>query len=306
MKKFLIKSLTAILLTAIAVAVITELLLPVLVSKNTYLAATIDKQNRLKNLPGNRIIITGGSNAAFSVDGKKIGERLGMPVVNMGVHAGLGLTYMLNETASGIKKGDVVVLTTEHYLGEGFVRLQALAAAANPASVQYMGLTPFNFIRLWVFKIQICFRLLFYGGESLDDLYIRSGFNVEGDLVSHLNKTDRQGQAISFHKLVFRDYSPEIGQINRFIRECKQKGVQVYYIFPCLPYSEYLKYKSEIDSWTKLMKEQLECPVLGTQQEFFYPDELIYDARYHLRKEGRADRSEKMARLLEEVISTQP
>ena len=36
-----------------------------------------------------------------------------MPVVNMAVSYGLGLTYMLEESKSAIKKGDKILLFTE-------------------------------------------------------------------------------------------------------------------------------------------------------------------------------------------------
>ena len=64
---------------------------------NNYLASSIDKHYRLDSLGSPRLILVGGSNLAFGVDSKYMEQRLGMPVVNMATHAGLGMDFILSE-----------------------------------------------------------------------------------------------------------------------------------------------------------------------------------------------------------------
>ena len=50
------------------------------------------------------------------MDSKLVESELKMPVVNLGLHAGLGLEFILNEISSQMKSGDEVVISLEYYL----------------------------------------------------------------------------------------------------------------------------------------------------------------------------------------------
>ena len=41
------------------------------------------------------IVLLGGSNVAFGFDSRVLKEKTGMPVINAGLHAGLGLRFMM-------------------------------------------------------------------------------------------------------------------------------------------------------------------------------------------------------------------
>ncbi|HPG73671.1 MAG TPA: hypothetical protein PLM49_05215, partial [Bacteroidales bacterium] len=61
------------------------------------MAAIIDKHKRIDSIKSPKIIFAGGSNLPFGIDSKMIQDSLHTPVVNLGLHAGLGLDFMLNE-----------------------------------------------------------------------------------------------------------------------------------------------------------------------------------------------------------------
>ena len=61
------------------------------------MAAIIDKHAHADSIKAGKIILAGGSNLAFGIDSKQLEETLGMPVVNLGLHAGLGLHFILEE-----------------------------------------------------------------------------------------------------------------------------------------------------------------------------------------------------------------
>ena len=79
-----------------------------------YMAAISDKHHRLSTVESPRIILVGGSNLAFSVDSEKIEKHFERPVVNMGLHAGLGLKFMLNEIQPALNGGDIVIIFPEY------------------------------------------------------------------------------------------------------------------------------------------------------------------------------------------------
>lgn len=95
MKKF-IKNLS-IFIAIILVICLLFSILDIFVVKNQYsqgyTAALVDKIDRLKSIKEPKIIILGDSNLAFGINSKIIEEELKMPVINMGLHGGIGDAY---------------------------------------------------------------------------------------------------------------------------------------------------------------------------------------------------------------------
>ncbi|MDB5171251.1 MAG: hypothetical protein JWN51_24 [Phycisphaerales bacterium] len=65
---------------------------------------------------GHRLIIVGGSNALFGIDGELIERKLHVPTVNYGLHAGLPLNYMLFRVSKKMQPGDTILLDPEYDL----------------------------------------------------------------------------------------------------------------------------------------------------------------------------------------------
>lgn len=72
------------------------------------------KISLLNSTKAPRIIIIGGSNAAFGIDSKMLIDSIHMNVVNFGLHAGIGIRYVMNDYLNYLKNGDVVVMQVEY------------------------------------------------------------------------------------------------------------------------------------------------------------------------------------------------
>lgn len=83
---------------------------------NNYLAALIDKDERLKSVTGPRMIFVGGSGLAFGIDSHFLRERYPYEPINYGLHAFLGGDFMLRHVRDHLRSGDVVVLCFEHFV----------------------------------------------------------------------------------------------------------------------------------------------------------------------------------------------
>src|SRR5436190_21804250 len=84
------------------------------VSPVDYLGAARSKQERLHHLGSPKVVVIGGSNAAFGIDSETLERGLCKPVVNMGLHAALGFRYMTAEVVDQLGAGDVVIVTLEN------------------------------------------------------------------------------------------------------------------------------------------------------------------------------------------------
>src|SRR2546430_777789 len=60
-----------------------------------------------------RIIFLGGSSTLFGIDAEEVTARIGLPTMNMGLHAGLRLDRVLSVGEHVVRRGDVLVLALE-------------------------------------------------------------------------------------------------------------------------------------------------------------------------------------------------
>lgn len=163
-----------------------------------YLAAIIDKHKILEATPSPKIILVGGSNVAFGLDSKKIQDELALPVVNMGLHGGFGLRYMIEEIKPQLKPGDIVILIPEYqqfYQPYGSDVLIPLIKY-YPNAIRHLSLKNYMIIVRYI-PLYIKNRLKlgietgftrFFPEFPPNHVYSRYGFNQYGDVINHLNK----------------------------------------------------------------------------------------------------------------------
>jgi hypothetical protein len=87
----------------LAVLAFLWLLLPV--DQDHYFAATIDKHQRLAQTPSPKVVLVGGSNLACGGGHGKTGAGNRLSGGNMGLHADIGLAYMLAEVRGHLAAG---------------------------------------------------------------------------------------------------------------------------------------------------------------------------------------------------------
>lgn len=61
----------------------------------------------------NKIVLVGGSSTLFAIDTVQASQQLGMPVINMALHAAMKLSRLLDAADGVIEKNDAVVLVLE-------------------------------------------------------------------------------------------------------------------------------------------------------------------------------------------------
>ncbi|SDQ00083.1 hypothetical protein SAMN05428975_5232 [Mucilaginibacter sp. OK268] len=297
MKKFLIRAILFSLLIIVSLVAIVVLVSPLVRGKNDYVAATIDKESRLHSLPSPKIIFVGGSNLAFGINSSAISKEFNYPVVNMSLHGGLGLSFMLNEALDGVKKSDIVLLSTEYYLDKPELKLLTQLMDANPNAKKYITLKPEELIPFYISDLQRCVTssVKVIGKQFSDNIYIRNGFTVEGDLVSHLNK---KNVPLVSPRLKEIDYTDDLQLINTFIDAVKKKGATVYYLFPTYQQSTFTLNKKVVTDFATLFHKNLKCPIINTPDTFVYNDSLYFNSEYHLNKQGREIRTQKLIEIL--------
>ncbi|MCL5126441.1 MAG: hypothetical protein M1511_18470 [Deltaproteobacteria bacterium] len=278
--------------------------------KSNYLAATIDKQKLLKETLSPKVILVGGSSVAFGMDSEIIQHQLEVPVVNMGLQAGVGLNYMLQEVTPFIGRGDLVVVMPEYeqfygellngnecvwdliwYVPEGCRNLR------SPG--QYLALLKsfrgFLYARL--------VRLLHQGARVLGLheiqplLYRRSSFNGHGDFIAHLSLPPSwHGRFPTEPGSTLNDET--FSALERFSKYVAGKRAQMVVVWPSVPEPFYLARKEWIQRITSKMTECPDIRVHGIPLDYVLPVNNFFDTNYHLTAAGRLKRTLEIARFL--------
>lgn len=316
MKKFLFNSSIFFALFALLLALANFMSQPdVQGDPNDYLAAIIDKHERLKNSPVPALVFSGGSNLSYGIDSEAIAQALQLPVVNLGLHAGLGLNFMLAELKSCLREGDMAVLSIEYFLDlDGTHALQERTASFFPEASGYVKRNP----------LQLFFeRLIYYQQRIINNVdeirieddqltrlrnevkernlvYSRKSFNQHGDVFTHLDLPAHK-------KLGSRSiFSPKrwagIDAINSFAEFAQNKKIRVFFMYPSYAASEFASNKEVIGKLAENLAKYLRIEIVGTPADFVFDDALFYDSIYHLHKDGRQQRTRKIIELLQPVL----
>ncbi|MBD3882059.1 hypothetical protein IFO70_09845 [Phormidium tenue FACHB-886] len=282
-----------------------------------FMAGTLDKHALLQQQPSPRLIFVGGSAFAFGNNSEYIAQQVGAQYhpINMGLHAGLGMQYMLNEIQNGLKPGDVVVLSFEY---ENFVDFPpgpkdvSDVLEARWQNVQYV---PLNYLPALLDK-----GLVNGGGilrRSLQSLtgeinrepfYQRSTFNKYGDVVGHYELPSLTEEVASDGKTF--EFQPQAIQqavqyMNDFYAVAKAKDVKVVYVYPPLVDRLLLKSQPEIQKIESALSNELKFPVLDRPADVAYPDSYYFDTRYHLNKIGVDARSKHLVEKLSQYLKAE-
>lgn len=169
---------------ALVVAVLVLLLSVKRIDPNNYLQAYTLKCQLLENTPGPRLIFVGGSNLAFGIDSKRIADSLGVNVVNTGLHAGLGIKFMLDDVSEYLREGDVVIIAPEYQHFYRSIDPQTLAIVQAIAGWKKMRLLDKSQVKEILRGLP---AVIYHRPDKAeyDEYYNLQNFNERGDVSRH-------------------------------------------------------------------------------------------------------------------------
>ncbi len=268
-------------------------------SYSTYSEAIIDKHELAKGISKPKLILAGGSNVAFGFNSKDINNEFQIPIVNLGLHAGLGLDFILDELKIIAKPKDIIIISPEYFLNiEGNYRFKKYVCDFYPEAKNFIETDIVNEVTVRIENSRNIYKKLLNIDpvNTQSEVYTRNGFNAYGDLISHINKKSRE-------KLKDRSYLKKhkwegIVYLNKLQEYCNSKNITMLFSYPPYPKSEYIKNSSAIKSYNKQLQSSLNIELLSNPEEFVFQDHFFFDTIYHLNGNGRELRTQKTISLL--------
>ncbi|MEM9500353.1 MAG: hypothetical protein AAF941_00775 [Pseudomonadota bacterium] len=261
------------------------------VSEQRYLAAAKDHVEMLRESKGEegRIILIGGSGAAFSISAERLSEELERPVYNGGIQAGIGFRNLMDMYADHLDpEKDLIVLLPEPELLAGEARYSQVWC-----DVVFLGKDTERLLGQPRCLPNILHRTYqdvrhhMAGTDTVDPVYRRSGFNAVGDLTSHL-EIDRSAPDFSAYDL------PNLsgGQLTLFSdyarTQLAERGIDLLYIPAAMPKAACRRSPDRIATMiAELEKLTTDGPVPAEMEDFCLAPNLFFDGAGHLNKGGR-------------------
>lgn len=274
-----------------------------------YNASLIDKVKRLKEIEDAKIILVGNSNVSFGIDSKVLEERFGMPVVNLGLHGGLGNAFHENIARLNIAEGDIVIVCHSSYSDDGRISDPALAWITlewHKELWEILGKNDYVNM-LWACPGYILkagqLWLTRSGNRTPATSYSRTSFNEYGDVT--YKPPIEKGYRFTRTSVAVPEINDTcISRLNELNRYVEEKGAVLLVAGYPIGYGEYTPPKEDYETFEKKLRESLDCDVISTFTDYFFPYDYFYNTYLHLTEKGAEARTRQLILDLERWMAS--
>ncbi len=290
--------------------------------KDNYLREYNKKIDLIKKTPCPRIIFIGTSTLAFGIDSKLISDSLGTNVINMGLHAGIGARYYIDDYLQYIRQGDIVILSPSYYAdftmgGNGVPEsMPDLMIATHWRNfnklninqvIQLIKGVPFYCLRSATSLLETPMKEFDPDSVNTEFRFIASGFNEYGDEYSHwvipsyLNKNQVDNDEIIVSPKDLTVDNSFLIYLKKTIKKYKEKGAYVLLMPEISSHKIYTKYNP--DYIQKKMKEY-NLLFFTNPKNLEFHDSCSYEewGSAHLNRTGVNFASERITKLLQNEL----
>ena len=297
MKRFIGKAILFALLFTVAMAALAAADKRYFFADN-YLNEFPVKKQLVSDTASPKMVVIGGSNVAFGIDSKTLSDSLAMPVVNAGLHAGLGLRYILDANTPYLRKGDILVIMPEYsHFFDTAAWGNTITLSLAPYFATSEEMLSLNRHQLSTVARGFCHMTLqiFISGvenslrqsaESPTFRYLKSGFDARGDEVSHRVKQSGADMTHYHSAPSFTVFNEEyLREFISNVQTLRQQGIRVLLLPPAILDSSLTVDRAMIDTLAQRL-QAAGIPFDASLDTFAYPAKYLYNTNYHLNADG--------------------
>lgn len=268
----------------------------------SYQSTIQDKFRTLKETNTPKIIIVGGSNAAFGMDQQMLEEATGYKVVNLGLHAGFNQLFHSELSKANINQGDIVLLAYEYsWIDNGQfesigTELVMSGIDSDVELYRYMPTKTWPSI-LGYLGTFACKKNTFAPAEGQ---YSREAFDRDTGQMTFMrdyNMSDYRAQielygTVDMSNAVLSDMTAEY--LKKYKRFVEQKGADVYFVAPPLLREAVTCDIEAFENIKKMEEEVIGIPYISSPADYLYPETLMSNSIYHCNNRGEKERTRQL------------
>ena len=264
---------------------------------DTYQSAIQKKYEKLKNIEGPKIVIIGGSNAAFGIDVPLMEQETGYPVANMGMHAGFGKLFMTEVAKDHIGEGDIVILAYEYRVNsEDFEELGDvdLIMTGIDNKLEMYRAIPLKSMPLIIGNVLPYLRHKVHKDYTETGIYSSSSFDEQGHMILKREKVimtynNPEGSVQGRRMSAPDDKQEYLKNFREFVEE---RGASVYFSAPVLLDQAYVGTAEQLHTYTSELVAATGIPSISNPEDYLFPLEDMFDTVYHCNDKGERRRTE--------------
>ena len=262
-----------------------------------YCAALIDKVERLKSIEEPKIVLIGDSNWAFGMDSAQLEENMQMPVVDMGLHGGIGNIFHENMAKLYVTPGDVYVYSPDTFADDNRIDDTVLAWTAIGNRLELFRLVPkqdvWRMIKRYPTFLKKCIERFVEGTGALDkgQIYSRDNMNEYGDI---LYKNPEYRWDFDEPVIPPQINDVTIERINGLSGWLQERGATLVIAAYPIGDGELTADKEEFVRFQKELEQKLDCEVISDYTDYMYDYDYFYDSPLHLTAEGTDLRTKQL------------
>ncbi len=270
---------------------------------------------------GDAVVFLSGSNTLFGINSDYISKEIEKPVLNFGLHGGLG-DYIFDFAKTVLKPGNIVVAPVEF---DVVVRHKSF----SDFKTQYIISEDKEYYRKLGFKDKIGCINFFYNDDLFYALisgskkesrysaqrnincrdnncrvYSYKYWNKKGDVVFNIGIDDEKMNKLKDSEMGIA-YPVRLSPVFLdFAKWCRENDIRLYVTYPVIfPYknrnsNEAQKYFTAYEN--EFLKNGINF--IGKAQDSFFEYDDFFDTVYHLNQKGVQKRSKYLAKLVKEEI----
>ena len=263
----------------------------------------INRKNRLAGSTRANVFLLSGSSTLFGLSARQMSEVYHVPSVNLGVHAGLGLDYILNYGLRAIPANSLVIFPIEYELYEKELNEEALQIQvlchdrAYFDSMSFSARTRLLLSVNWVDWLRLL-RTRIRPDSVKANSYDARTLNAYGDETANLNALRQKGIENRLGALKGRRYLLDpvsIDKIKSFARAIEQRGGHLVVACPNI-LENVLDQKANQDFFTLRTRllEEAGITSIGRPGDHVFPPAEVFDTIYHQNEEGVRKSTDKL------------
>lgn len=278
-------------------------------------------------IKGPKLLIVSGSSGLFGISAEEIRRETGFPAVNFGVHAALGLDYILRVARKNMRASDTVLLAFEYELYESG---DMIAQGANDRFIDYILARDPEFVRALPIRDYARLMMLTPGHRmrlGVGNVFARrrvlpaTGFGVYNvDYISPLGDQlgcTREARPPGYAAGIGYSAGLAIGLshdpagfpvLREFCTWARSNGIRVLATFPNIASKpEYDRPEAEkAPRQISAFFGSIGVPVLGEAREVILPPDDFFDTCYHLLHPAAIERTRRLLVHLAPYLTPQP
>lgn len=265
--------------------------------EGSYNSSLIDKVDRLESIDGAKLVLIGNSNLPFGINSADIEEAMCMPVVNMGLHGGLGNAFHENMAKLNVTEGDIYVICHSSYNTEKAISDPVLAWTTIENHYKLWKILKWKDFKTMTENFPVYLKKcldLYISGKGNEDngsVYSRSAFNKYGDI-----SIDRYGSEYTFDSVVsIPDISKgDINRINELNKYLNDRGANLLIAGYPIGNGELTVDAKEFIAFQEQLKQQLDCDIISNYVDYMFDYGYFYNTNLHLNTYGVEIRTKQL------------